>query len=133
MSDNITTIDSLGYGSAAERNRVLRNTYWLLSLSMIPTILGAWIGVATGLAGQSGEALRGIVDVVTATADQVNAIAAASEEQSAASEEINRSIVEVNEVSRLTAEAMNQASAAVADLTEQAKKLAALIQEMQQG
>ena len=91
------------------------------------------IGVATGLAGQSGEALRGIVDVVTATADQVNAIAAASEEQSAASEEINRSIVEVNEVSRLTAEAMSQASTAVADLTEQAKKLAALIQEMQQG
>ncbi|MBK6866196.1 MAG: Bax inhibitor-1/YccA family protein [Ideonella sp.] len=34
----------------AERNRVLRNTYWLLALSMIPTVLGAWIGVATGLA-----------------------------------------------------------------------------------
>ena len=61
------------------------------------------------------------------------AIAAASEEQSAASEEINRSIVEVNEVSQLTAEAMKQASTAVADLTEQAKKLAALIQEMKQG
>ena len=29
------------------RNRVLRNTYWLLALSMIPTIIGAWIGVAT--------------------------------------------------------------------------------------
>lgn len=27
------------------RHRVLRNTYWLLALSMIPTILGAWIGV----------------------------------------------------------------------------------------
>jgi len=35
--------------SAAERNRVLRNTYVLLALSMIPTVLGAWIGVATGL------------------------------------------------------------------------------------
>ena len=91
------------------------------------------IGVATDLAGQSGAALQGIVEVVTATADQVNAIAAASEEQSAASEEINRSIVEVNEVSRLTAEAMNQASTAVADLTEQAKKLAALIQELKRG
>ena len=64
------------------------------------------IGVATGLAGQSGEALQGIVEVITATADQVNAIAAASEEQSAASEEINRSIAEVNELSRGTAEAM---------------------------
>ena len=35
---------------AVERNRVLRNTYWLLALSMLPTILGAWIGVASGLA-----------------------------------------------------------------------------------
>ncbi|MFG5411422.1 BAX inhibitor (BI)-1/YccA family protein, partial [Piscinibacter sakaiensis] len=42
-----------GYGaalpSAAQRNRVLRNTYWLLALSMVPTVLGAWIGVSTGL------------------------------------------------------------------------------------
>ena len=50
MSDNITTIDSVGYGSSLDqRNKVLRNTYWLLSLSMVPTILGAWIGVATGV------------------------------------------------------------------------------------
>lgn len=37
------------YGSASTvlgvRNRVLRNTYWLLAISMIPTILGAWVGV----------------------------------------------------------------------------------------
>ena len=31
--------------SALAQNRVLRNTYWLLALSMVPTILGAWIGV----------------------------------------------------------------------------------------
>ena len=36
--------------SVQERNRVLRNTYWLLALSMVPTVLGAWIGVSTGLA-----------------------------------------------------------------------------------
>ena len=35
---------------AVERNRVLRNTYWLLALSMIPTVLGAWVGVSTGIA-----------------------------------------------------------------------------------
>ena len=29
------------------RTRVLRNTYGLLALSMIPTVIGAWIGVAT--------------------------------------------------------------------------------------
>ncbi len=30
------------------RNRVLRNTYWLLALSMVPTVFGAWLGVSTG-------------------------------------------------------------------------------------
>ncbi|KAF1020983.1 MAG: Modulator of FtsH protease YccA [Paracidovorax wautersii] len=43
---------SANYGyavPAAQRNRVLRNTYWLLALSLLPTILGAWFGVATGI------------------------------------------------------------------------------------
>jgi modulator of FtsH protease len=34
----------------AQRNRVVRNTYWLLALSMLPTVLGAWIGIETGIA-----------------------------------------------------------------------------------
>jgi FtsH-binding integral membrane protein len=33
---------------ALDRNRVLRNTYLLLALTMVPTILGAYIGMATG-------------------------------------------------------------------------------------
>lgn len=42
-------------GSALQRNKVLRNTYWLLALSMLPTVLGAWIGVQTGItAGLTG-------------------------------------------------------------------------------
>ncbi|MGJ7579990.1 Bax inhibitor-1/YccA family protein [Variovorax sp. RHLX14] len=53
MNDRVTTLDtSTGYGQVlpqAERNRVLRNTYWLLSLSLLPTVLGAWIGVETGI------------------------------------------------------------------------------------
>jgi len=32
-----------------QRNRVLRNTYWLLALSLLPTVLGAWLGVSTGI------------------------------------------------------------------------------------
>ncbi len=38
-----------GGSLADQRNRVLRNTYWLLALSMVPTVLGAWVGVASGL------------------------------------------------------------------------------------
>lgn len=41
--------DALGESVAVQRNRVLRNTYWLLALSMVPTVLGAWVGVSTGL------------------------------------------------------------------------------------
>ena len=32
------------------RSRVMRNTYWLLALSLIPTIIGAWSGLAIGFA-----------------------------------------------------------------------------------
>ena len=51
MTDAVQTLDtSLGYsGSVAERNKVLRNTYWLLALSLVPTVIGAWLGVATGI------------------------------------------------------------------------------------
>ena len=45
------------YGGAlsqTQRNRVLRNTYWLLALSLVPTVLGAWLGVATGLTSGLG-------------------------------------------------------------------------------
>jgi modulator of FtsH protease len=38
-----------GSGALAERSRVLRNTYWLLALSLVPTVLGAWVGVSTGI------------------------------------------------------------------------------------
>ena len=34
---------------AVVRNKVLRNTYWLLALSLVPTVLGAWVGIATGI------------------------------------------------------------------------------------
>jgi modulator of FtsH protease len=46
---------------AGERNRVLRNTYWLLALSMVPTVLGAWVGVSTGIMNSMGSGLSMIV------------------------------------------------------------------------
>lgn len=53
MTDQITTLNpGQGYAvpDAQQRNKVLRNTYMLLSLSLIPTVLGAWLGVELGLA-----------------------------------------------------------------------------------
>ncbi|MGD9945624.1 MAG: Bax inhibitor-1/YccA family protein [Burkholderiaceae bacterium] len=43
------------------RNRVLRNTYWLLALSMVPTVLGAWIGVRTGFSFFAGSPFIGLL------------------------------------------------------------------------
>ncbi|MCX5564406.1 Bax inhibitor-1/YccA family protein [Alcaligenes phenolicus] len=40
---------TLGAQSLIARNRVLRNTYWLLALSMIPTVLGALLGLSSGI------------------------------------------------------------------------------------
>ena len=48
-----TTID-LTKGGQTTRNKVLRNTYWLLALSMIPTVAGAFLGVSMGVALFSG-------------------------------------------------------------------------------
>ena len=50
MSEQI--LNNTGFGTGVnlqERNRVLRNTYWLLTLSLIPTVLGAWVGMSTGI------------------------------------------------------------------------------------
>jgi modulator of FtsH protease len=50
MNSNIQNYYGFVEANPAVRNRTLRNTYWLLALSMIPTVLGADIGVATGFA-----------------------------------------------------------------------------------
>lgn len=57
MTDHVQTSGRFGtaVSTASQRNSVLRNTYWLLALSMLPTVLGAWVGVATGItAGLTG-------------------------------------------------------------------------------
>ncbi|MEO5687733.1 MAG: Bax inhibitor-1 family protein [Burkholderiaceae bacterium] len=45
---------------------MLRNTYALLALSMIPTVAGAWIGLASGLAASMGSMAGLIVLMVVA-------------------------------------------------------------------
>jgi len=54
------TLENLNTGALA-RNRVLRNTYWLLALSMIPTVLGAWLGVQFHLSLFAGSPMIGFV------------------------------------------------------------------------
>ncbi|HEX5310209.1 Bax inhibitor-1/YccA family protein [Aquabacterium sp.] len=50
MNTHLSSLSTTyGVDVIQQRNRVLRNTYWLLALSMVPTVLGAWVGLATGL------------------------------------------------------------------------------------
>ena len=58
MNESLQTVYGGGSSiSVAQRNRVLRNTYWLLALSLIPTVLGAWVGVSTGVVASMGTGL----------------------------------------------------------------------------
>jgi modulator of FtsH protease len=68
MAENVQTYPGLSGAGAlsAQRNRVLRNTYWLLALSMVPTVLGAWIGVSTGLASAMSPGIGLVVFLVGA-------------------------------------------------------------------
>ncbi len=43
------------------RNRVLRNTFWLLALSMLPTVVGAWLGVQLKFTFMSGSPFIGFL------------------------------------------------------------------------
>ena len=54
---NTTTIGQ----DASRQNRVLRNTYFLLALSMIPTVLGALTGVQLGFSFLAGSPVIGFV------------------------------------------------------------------------
>jgi methyl-accepting chemotaxis protein len=90
----------------------------------------AIIEETTALAKKSGTALQEIVSMVDATTDEVRSIATATEQQSSASEEINRSIMDINQISSETSTAMQQSAQAVNELAQQAQVLKALVQTM---
>ena len=55
MNQPFQTAYEIPSDSIAVRHRVLRNTYWLLAISMIPIVLGAWIGVQMNFSFMSGS------------------------------------------------------------------------------
>ena len=61
MNRQVESFGSFGASASnAQRNKVLRNTYWLLAISLLPTVAGAWIGVSTGITA----ALSGMMGIV---------------------------------------------------------------------
>ena len=61
MNPNVDVLHGSSLALDADRQRVLRNTYALLALSMLPTVLGAWVGVSTGIAGALSPMLSLVV------------------------------------------------------------------------
>jgi modulator of FtsH protease len=61
MERNLDIAHSQTSESIFARNRVLRNTYWLLALSMLPTIAGAWLGVQLRFSFFQGSPLIGFI------------------------------------------------------------------------
>ncbi|WP_163349576.1 methyl-accepting chemotaxis protein [Desulfovibrio sp. JC010] len=88
---------------------------------------------STSYASEAGESLSSIVNIVESTADQVRAIATASEEQSAASEEINRNTDEINRIAGETSQAMDQSSQAVHELSRLSEELQNIIDDLKKA
>ena len=63
MNEGLQTVypGAASSGAVAQRNRVLRNTYWLLALSLVPTVLGAWVGITTGIMSSMGMGMSAII------------------------------------------------------------------------
>jgi modulator of FtsH protease len=68
LNSAVSPVDSASHAVSVERNRVLRNTYGLLALSMVPTVLGAWIGLVTGLSRAMSPGVGLVVFLVGAFA-----------------------------------------------------------------
>ena len=131
VADEVRKLAEKTMASTTDVGRVIRSIQESTSKSLVSMDNAVeQVNTATESASLSGQALSEIVVTADVTADQANAIATASEQQSAASEEINQTIIEVNEMSRQTAEGMAEAAKAVGDLAQQATRLAALITEM---
>ena len=54
-----TGVSGASEGRALQQNKVLRNTYMLLAISMIPTVIGAVVGVNTNFAFLRGYPIMG--------------------------------------------------------------------------
>ena len=134
VADEVRKLAEKTMASTTDVGRVIRSIQESTTKSLVSMDNAVeQVNTATESASLSGQALSEIVVTADVTADQANAIATASEQQSAASEEINQTIIEVNEMSRQTAEGMAEAAKAVSELAVQAGKLASLISEMRNG
>jgi len=63
MTDHVQTSDRFGssLAYAEQRNKVLRNTYALLAVTLLPTAVGAWFGITTGITRNLGGLMSFVI------------------------------------------------------------------------
>ncbi len=68
MDRNVQRLEVLNGGNAygVDTHKVLRNTYWLLALSLLPTVGGAWLGMTTGVLTQMSPGMSTLLFFVGA-------------------------------------------------------------------
>jgi modulator of FtsH protease len=68
MDRNVQRLEVLNGGGAygVDTHKVLRNTYWLLALSLLPTVGGAWLGMTTGVLTQMSPGMSTLLFFVGA-------------------------------------------------------------------
>lgn len=84
------------------------------------------------LALSADASLKDIVGDVEKTADEIHAIATASEEQSAASDEINKAIASLSQNADVMARTMDDSAKAVGELARQTQDLSRLVEDLKQ-
>lgn len=85
---------------------------------------------AVDLANQSSSVLAEIVTGVESSADRVQGIATAAEQQAATSEEINRSVDEINRITMQTSHGIMESTEALNALSVQLGKLSELVKSL---
>ncbi len=85
---------------------------------------------ATSLVERSGETLAEIYDMTRNSAEQVQAIAHAADEQSNTTKNINMAMTQVNEIALITSKNMSSATLSVQELASQAHELTELTKAM---
>jgi methyl-accepting chemotaxis protein len=88
------------------------------------------VTTSTGLAGEAEDALREIVNLSTTTTDQVQAIAAAGDEQATASAAISRVTGVINDIAAETSGHMDSVNAIGETLGHLTRKLEELISNL---
>ena len=84
----------------------------------------------TELAKSAGESLLSIVTIVQSTAEMINSIAVAAEEQSSTCEEITSSTEAINELAQDTLKTMKDATTVVDEINNVVEQIASLTKEL---